>query len=109
MSKRRPDFARHRRQGLQGSEVRVLRHWREIPVRMRPVELVGLGGEPVDIVADGFVIVDEVELDEIDARQAGHGRQRHQLSSTVAGKINGPQALFVLHGAIHVANTDPRL
>ena len=40
---RRPYFARRGRQGLQRGQVRVSSHRREVPVRMLPVELVGLG------------------------------------------------------------------
>ena len=49
-----PNLARRGRQGLQWGQVRVSRHRREVPVRMFPVELVGLGGEPIDVAADRF-------------------------------------------------------
>ncbi len=51
-----PDLARRGRQGLQWGQVRVSRHRREVPIRMCPVELVGLGGEPIDVAADRFAV-----------------------------------------------------
>src|SRR5262249_44279307 len=98
------------RQGLQRGQVRVSRHWREIPVRMRPVELVGLGGEPVDVAADRFAVDgSELELDEVGTRQASQRRQRRQLPRDVAGEIDVLQAPLVRHAAVQVMYADGRL
>src|ERR1700722_1167282 len=76
---------------------------------MFPVELIALGGKPIDVAADRFAAGgSELELDEVDARQAGRRRQRRQLPRTVSREIDSLQAPLIGDAAVQVAFADDR-
>src|SRR5579862_4458765 len=76
---------------------------------MREVELVGLGGEPIDVAADRPTAGrSELELDEVGARQAGYRRQRRHLLRPVFGEVDVPEPPLIGDAAIEVSYADHR-
>src|SRR5260370_33122634 len=70
---------------------------------MGAVELVGLGGQPINIAANRFAVGgSELELDEVGARQAIQRWQHRQLPRTVSREIDVLQAPLVGHAAVQV-------
>ena len=76
---------------------------------MGPVELVGLGGEPINVAADRMAVgCSQLELDEVSTRQTIERRQHGQLPGTVSRKIDVLEAPLVCHAAVQVAYADDR-